>query len=356
MSTLKATNIQNASSATTNIALDTNGNATVAGTLAMSSPFCLRNFVINGDFKIWQRGTTYALTTGIAYGSADRFAFVMGGTAAGIANQVASGLTGFQYAVKLGRNSASTSTGGIEMLQALETVNSLPLAGKSVTLSFWAKAGANLSAAGLYAVVASGTGTDQSVTSLQGVWTGYTSAISSTQALTTSWVRYSFTGTIGSTATQVGIRIGYNPTGTAGADDNIYVTGVQLELGSIATPFEVRSYGQELTLAQRYYEKLSSSGSFNALGGAGVFASTAIFRSYVNYYPKRVAPSFSSSAGSTFVASAAGSNFAGSAISLGAANISASWVSLTVTGATAGQAGYLADNNTSAFLAFDAEL
>ena len=51
----------------------------------------------------------------------------------------------------------------------------------------------------------------------------------------------------------MGLGIGYTPTGTAGADDNIYITGVQLEKGS-ATSFDYRPYGTELALCQRYYQ------------------------------------------------------------------------------------------------------
>ena len=48
------------------------------------------------------------------------------------------------------------------------------------------------------------------------------------------------------------------PTGTAGADDSIYITGVQLEKGSTVTSFDYRPYGTELALCQRYYEKTYS--------------------------------------------------------------------------------------------------
>jgi hypothetical protein len=55
------------------------------------------------------------------------------------------------------------------------------------------------------------------------------------------------------TATQVGFQINYTPSGTAGGFDYFDVTGVQLEKGSVATPFEVRPFATELALCQRYY-------------------------------------------------------------------------------------------------------
>jgi hypothetical protein len=71
-------------------------------------------------------------------------------------------------------------------------------------------------------------------------------------------VRYSATGTLSSAATQIGIISQWTPSGTAGADDSLYVTGVQLEVGSTATPFQTASGGSiqnELDMCQRYYQK-----------------------------------------------------------------------------------------------------
>lgn len=63
MSTLSVTNIKHASSANSNIVLDTNGNATVAGTLSMATPFGMRNRIINGNMYIDQRAAG-AITLG----------------------------------------------------------------------------------------------------------------------------------------------------------------------------------------------------------------------------------------------------------------------------------------------------
>lgn len=215
----------------------------------------LKNYLINGGMDIAQRGTTYALTTTLSYGSLDRWAANMSTSAAGIFNQVA-GSNGFKNYAKLGRNSGSALTNSIGINQALETVNSIPLQGKIVTLSFYALAGANFSGASsqMRVFLQTGTGTDQSVASY-GSWTGVNVLLNTTQTITTTLTRYQFSVTIPSNATQVGISLFYTPTGTAGADDNVYITGVQLEEGPVATDFDFRPFGFELSLCQRYYEK-----------------------------------------------------------------------------------------------------
>lgn len=214
----------------------------------------LRNRIINGDMRIAQRGTSGALTTSYAYLSVDRFAGAQATAANGVLAQVSAGLDGFQYAAKIGRTATSTNTGQVVLRSALETSNSISLQGQQVTLSFYAKAGANFSAtsSNITAQLFTGTGTDQSAATMTS-WTGVLTPISTTNAITTTWTRYSFTATLSSTATQVGITVLYTPVGTAGADDNLYITGVQLEVGPVATPFETIPYGLSLQLCQRYY-------------------------------------------------------------------------------------------------------
>jgi hypothetical protein len=63
------------------------------------------------------------------------------------------------------------------------------------------------------------------------------------------------TGTVPANATEIGLQFNWAPTGTAGADDSIKITGVQLEAGLTATEFERRPIGTELALCQRYYDK-----------------------------------------------------------------------------------------------------
>lgn len=235
---------------------------------ASISQLANKNTIINGDFRIAQRGASQALTTTPSYGSVDRWAFYQNGSANGVAAQVSAGLAAFQNAFKLGRNAGAALTGTLVAQTAFETNDCTQYQGKTVTLSFWAKAGANYSASSalMNIILYSGTGIDQSLASI-GAWTGVVQAINANQAITTGWVRYSFTATLGSTITQLGIALSYSPVGTAGADDNIYITGVQFELGSVATNFEYRHYSEELRRCQRYYWK--------GIGGKGLSAASA---------------------------------------------------------------------------------
>jgi hypothetical protein len=213
-----------------------------------------RNRLLNGDMRVAQRGASGTLSSTPSYLSVDRWQAVQYPTAAGIFSQVQIQQQGFLYAAKLGRTSGSTNTSYLYLVQALESLNSVSLAGQTVTLSFYAKAGANFSSSGNNVTVQlyTGTGFDQSAASI-GAWTGNAIPINTTQAITTTLTRYSFTTTLAGTISQVAPFISYVPTGTAGADDNLYITGIQLEVGSFATPFEHRPFGTELAMCQRYF-------------------------------------------------------------------------------------------------------
>lgn len=206
-----------------------------------------RNKVRNGNMNVAQRGATYALTNALAYGSMDGWVAYQAGTAAGIFNQVAGPATGgINNYAKLGRTAASAQLGAYLAQQALMSTDSIPLAGQTVTLSFVAYAGANYSAAtSLFnANVYTGTGTDQSSATMQ-AWTGVANPATVAQAITTTPTRYFVTGTIAAAATQIGVSFGYTPVGTAGADDNVYFSNVQIEIGPVATPYEIRSDAME---------------------------------------------------------------------------------------------------------------
>ena len=259
-----------------------NANTTLAGTLTItgdlvpSSSF-MRNKIINGDGNIAQRGSNTALTSTVSYVSVDRWAARQIGTpSAFLAKNTTVVPTGFASSIQTFRPNGATTTGVVELIQVMESVNSIPLQNTAVTFSFYAKAGANFSAASSNVVVSlfTGTGTDQSAASM-GSWTGVTSPLYTTQAVTTTWTRYTYTVNVPATATQLGVYFNWTPSGTAGADDSLYVTGVQLEQGSNATPYERRQYQQELALCQRYYlQWTGSSATYGYLSIGSGFTST----------------------------------------------------------------------------------
>ena len=243
----------------------------VAGTSFAYQPLQAagKNAVINGGMDIWQRGTSVAIAASTSYTagfSADRWDTGTGANQAiTISRQVTgdtTNLPNIQYAMRYQRNSGQTGVGGLSLANSFESSNSIPFAGKTVTLSYYARAGANYSSASsaLGAALYSGTGTDQN--RLAGAYTGDATPISSNITLTTTWQRFTVTGTVASTATELSIIFSWTPSGTAGANDYFEITGVQLELGSVATTFS-RAGGTlqgELAACQRYYWRTTSTG------------------------------------------------------------------------------------------------
>ena len=243
-----------------------------------------KNAIINGGFDIWQRGTSFVPTT-TAYGP-DRWQVYRNTTGSTASRQTPGAtLPQFQYCARMQRDSGTTAVNSASYATSLETSESLKYAGQTVTLSFYARAGANFSGSGASSMrvyLAYGTGTDQNVITS---FTGVTYLVNGTvTAITTSWVRYSFTVAVPSTATQLGLELNALFSGTAGAADYFEVAGVQLELGSVPTTFS-RAGGTiqgELAACQRYYYRYDpnasgTSASFSRFG-FGSANSTSVAR------------------------------------------------------------------------------
>jgi hypothetical protein len=230
------------------------------------------NPVLNSAFQIWQRGTSGSATTGNGSYVADRWSgLLIGATPTNtITRQVTGDTTNLpfiQYCARYQRTSGQTATGTMYLTQSMESINSIPFAGKTVTLSFYARRGANYSATSnlLGVDMNSGTGTDQNINA---GFTGSASVIASSVTLTTTWQRFTITGTVPSTSNQLGFYFYYSPTGTAGAADFFEVTGVQIDAGSVALPF--RTYAGtiqgELAACQRYYVRIGGSTAYETIG------------------------------------------------------------------------------------------
>jgi hypothetical protein len=227
-----------------------------------------RNALINGDMRINQRGTSTNLASLTAVATAtpgswvvDRWNVLRDGYAAGASIGQGTGMVyadlpfsdaGIATYARVGRTATNTSTSRIYCDYNMESQDSYRLVGKTVTLSFYYRTGTNFSDNFLTATLHSSTGTDQPLRS--GTFTYFATTAF---AKSSSWVRATVTGTVPTSAAQVCLRFFYTPVGTAGNADHFDFTGLQLELGSVATPFEVRPYPVELQSCLRYYYKFS---------------------------------------------------------------------------------------------------
>lgn len=229
------------------------------------------NPVINGAFDIWQRGTSLTTTAIDADYTADRwYSFTYGATSGRTISRQTTGdttnLPNIRYCARIQRDSGNTSTLAWLFFNPFETDNSVPFAGKTITLSFYARRGANFSSASnnLLVVVSTGTGTDQNP--ING-YTGGTDILAQNVTLTTTWQRFSLTATVGSNVTEMMTNFIWTPSGTAGAADYYEITGVQIDIGSVALPFR-RNGGNiagELQAAQRYYQRFTEDVAYTAV-------------------------------------------------------------------------------------------
>jgi hypothetical protein len=253
--------------------------AATAGLRYSATP-AASNPVINSSMQVAQRGTTFSFSGSGGY-SLDRW-YVNSFPASTITQQLTGDTTNLpfiQYCARVQRNAGNTSTGSLSYSQSFETINSRPFAGKTVTVSFYARKGANYSPTSSFVdvLLRSGTGTDQNI---HGTYTGVATVVSASVALTTTWQRFttSLTGTVAATATELAVTFASNSTGTAGAADYFEVTGVQIDIGSVALPFRTAgvSYQEELAMCQRYYYRAVSSAAGTALSTASPASTTTV--------------------------------------------------------------------------------
>jgi hypothetical protein len=257
--------------------LDIAGNLNVSGGIIPSSPFSFRNKIINGNFDFWQRGTSFTQTTSAGY-TADRWASAFngsGGTRIISRQAFTVGQTEVPnnpiYFLRYNQSVAGSGASFNTIYQSIEGVDTL--AGKTVTLSFWAKGNTNFSIiTGLIQRFGSG---------------GSTEAFSNqvTCNVTSSWTKFTTVHTLPSisgktigTNNAVEIPI-YLPLNTTFTFD---ISQVQIEEGSVATPFEVRPLGTELALCQRYYVNYTISQDYSDGYNNGV-----LYRSYNLPVPMR---------------------------------------------------------------------
>lgn len=325
-------------------------------------PASLANPVINGGFEIWQRGTSLAFANSTTNYTADRWLSVatQTGTVSRQATNDTTNLPNIRYCARIQRTSGQTGTSEMIIYNPVETSNAIPFAGKAVTVSFYARAGANYSPTGsaLATQLQTGTGTDQNPYS----YTGGAIVNNPSFTLTTTWQRFAFNGTIGATATEFYLRFGMTPTGTAGASDYYELTGVQIDLGTYtaATAPVYRLSGGtlagELAACQRYYWRGSTSGSGQTLCYGYAQSTTTAVGIITLPVTMRTFPSSMDYTAIVF------SNYAntqsGSLTSVTLNNGTGNTIGFygTTSGLTAGHTGYIGTNNATNYIGFSAEL
>jgi hypothetical protein len=248
---------------------------------ALLATFPHKNLIINGAMQVWQRGTTVDTASSGSY-LCDRWRIGHSGTDGNVdidrSTDVPSG-KGFGYSQKISMDASETSLGASDLVnlqQRIEAQNLQHLAkGTSdalkVTASFWVKSSVastytleikdadntrNISAS--YIINAANTWEYKTLT-FAGDTSGVLNNDNGTGFEFIFWLDAGtdFTSGTFSTAWQAqdnAERV-YDTTGwLESTSPEFYLTGVQLEVGDTATPFEHRSYGDELARCQRYYE------------------------------------------------------------------------------------------------------
>jgi hypothetical protein len=319
-----------------------------------------KNAIINGAFDIWQRGTSIAVNAA-AY-TTDRWLGYRGVAGMTVSRQSTNDTTNLpfiQYCARVQRDSGNTSTSSLQFTSSVETSNVYRYTGQTITMSFYARAGANYSptSSALGVFLSTGTGTDGNP--LTG-YTGQTNTISQTATLTTTWQRFSYTATLTSTTTQMAPYFVASVTGTAGANDWFEVTGVQVELGSVATAFS-RTGGTiqgELAACQRYYYRIGGSYVYEILGVGNARSTTVGDVVLTMPVSMRTAPSSIDFSSIALLRDFGSSPIAITSVAFSGAGKNTAISGCTVaSGLTAGQNYYtVANNSTSAYLAVSAEL
>lgn len=351
-----------------------------------------KNLVINGAMQVNQRGTTTGISTAATnYGGPDRHAlYVNGNGATFTASQEASGPAGFTKTRLIdcttANSSALTANQEIKIEYAFEGYDIEGIGygtneSKHITISFWCKTNQT----GEFVVWlyrpdgARHTSVPVTVNSAN-TWeyktvtiqpdSSNTVAIDNTAGLFVELILNSGPGYTSGTSpngnwepiTTANRHVGCTFTIGNSTDDYFEYTGLQVEVGKVATPFEHRSYGEELALCQRYYYKINSAennANYQRFAMVNIETSTEGEALFIHPVTMRAIPTLETTAVSGFHIFSANAASVVSGMAIDQASPHSVGVALTASGGglTAGYVGLLdANNNKTAQIAFDAEL
>jgi hypothetical protein len=306
-----------------------------------------KNKIINGDFGVWQRGTSFTVT-GAAY-TADRFR-VSADVAVTVSRQTftpgTAPVAGYEGEF-FHRTTCAATTASVDLAQFIEDVRTF--AGQTVTLSFWAKS--NVAATWtVYARQNFGSGGSANVDT----------AFATTASLTTSWQRFTLnitlpavTGKTIGASSYLGI-IGYI-TGASANSKVLDFWGVQVEAGSTATAFQTATgtIQGELAACQRYYTR--TSGFSGTRYCSGFYENTTNFIAYVKpTVTMRITPTAIDFANINTYDSTG--FIAAGALTFINATPDSFVINCAVTGATQFRTGLLTGSASGSFIGFSAEL
>jgi hypothetical protein len=247
--------------------------STATGLRYQGSMAAGKNFVINGNFDIWQRGTSFAAATVGSY-TVDRWQITNGTQTATLSQQTTGAPNGSRYVLR----NAYTSAGSYgNVYQGIETNNALQLSGKTVTFSIKLRKNATLTT-DLNIVIAKSATVDAAYgatwTTIQ--QTTVTNASMPTGTTSADWYTATVTATIPNDGTANSLRVGISEVSTQPSGAYWEASQAQLELGSVATPF-TRAGGTiqgELAACQRYYFRIGGADLYETIGLGFAWSST----------------------------------------------------------------------------------
>ena len=243
------------------------------------------NALINGQFAVAQRATSFvAGANNDTNYTLDRWKLLSDGNdVVDVTQETTTVPTNRQYAIALDVETANKKFGIQQIVEQKDCVN---LIGGTVTLSFQAKVSATTNIDNVKAAIISWSGTaDDPTDDMISAWgaegTDPTLASSFTYEntpanlnLTTSYATYSVTATVDTASAKNIIVFIWSDVTTTSAGEFLYLSDVKLEAGQTATPFEHRSYGDELLSCQRYYQLMNvPQWYYNTLNASGAYHS-----------------------------------------------------------------------------------
>ena len=277
--------------------------------MTVPNSFGFRNRIINGDMRIDQRNAGASVTNNLVY-TVDRWQWYYTSGSGHAIQQNTDAPAGFTNSLKVtvGTGASPSATQQNIVWQPIEGYNVADLGfgaagAATITFSFWVKSSLTgtfnvwfhnsddtRSYVSTYTVISANTWEQKTVTIVgdtSGTWlktngrgfiVGFSLGCGSNfNATANTWSAADYKSTSGATSV----------VGTSGA--TFYITGAQLEAGSVASPFERRDYGRELMMCQRYYEVITTS---NAVFGFPAYcASPSIARGAIQFkVTKRATP------------------------------------------------------------------